>query len=282
LNLTQEDLSDKIAEIKTDLMSINKANTGNFDAAILENLINEKSAEKNEKLDKISSVINEYKENIDKATSELNAKSSEALSEISELKILASDVLPHKEAIETISESISGKVFECKETLLWEIDTVKSSLDLITSALAEFNPEYDDSALSLKISEMGNQLSEYSQNYEQAFAVVGSKVNEYLEKVEQISTLTNTKLEDATEEFDDIKSRFDDLSEKLTNLVGNSGLIEILANIRQQFNVIDDQITKEKEGAVSDVKETLDEMLSVINNNLYLIIQNIIQLIFHD
>ncbi len=275
LNLTQEDLSDKISDIKKTLISINENNNGNFDAARIETLINEKSSEKNEKLDNISKAINSYQENIDKMSGELNTKSQDTLSEISELKLLANDVLPHKETLEGISESINGKVFECKETLLWEIDTVKSSLDLITSALAEFNPEYDDSALSIKISEMSNQLSEYSQNYEQAFAVVGSKVNEYLEKVEQISTLTNTKLEDATDEFDDIKSRFDELSEKLTNLVGNSGLIEILANIRQQFNVIDDQITKEKEGAVSDVKETLDEMLSVINNNLYLIIQNI-------
>ncbi len=244
----------------------------------LRELIDNNSRSKDEKLETLKNLVNEYRESLEKISENMQQKSDTALSELSEIKLIANDTAlasNSKHAIENLENIINNNLLNYKSDIIAEISAIRDSISAISDNLGHVASGYDDSALSSKLSLIDEEIAEYSQNYEQSIAILSSRLNNYVEAVQNVSKETDDSLENSENEFNSIRTRFDELSEKLTNLVGNSGLIEILANIRQQFDILSSEIKKERTGAVEDVKATLDEILAIINNNLYLIGQNV-------
>ena len=240
----------------------------------LSSMVNEYENTKEEQLESLKNIVYEYKNSLDKLNESIQSQSKSTLSELSEIKLMAG-TNGNNPGIEKLSELFDGKIFGYKEDVSKEFQAVKDLINELSVSLGNISPEFNDSVLTTKLSLIDDQLSEYSQSYEQSIAFLNARLTEYIDSVERVSNETNTKLENSAQAFEAITTRFDELSEKLTSLVGNSGLIEILANIRQQFNVVTEEIKTEKEGVVSEVRETLDEVLAIINNNLYLVGQNI-------
>ncbi len=244
----------------------------------LRNIINTNSQSKDEKLETLKNIVSEYKNSLEKISSDIQIKSDMTLAELSEIKLAAnrtSDTGTPAQAIENLETIINDKLIDYKSGMADEIADIKDSISTIRDNLGNISIGYDDSALSAKLSMIDEQMSDYAQNYEQMLGILNGRLNDYVEAVQNVTAKTNNDLEGSENQFGEIKTRFDELSNKLTNLVGNSGLIEILANIRQQFDILSDNIRKEKIGAIEDVKSTLDEILAIINNNLYLVGQNV-------
>ena len=244
----------------------------------LRNIINTNSQSKDEKLETLKNIVSEYKNSLEKISSDIQIKSDMTLAELSEIKLAAnrtSDTGTPAQAIENLETIINDKLIDYKSGMADEIADIKDSISTIRDNLGNISIGYDDSALSAKLSMIDEQMSDYAQNYEQMLGILNGRLNDYVEAVQNVTAKTNNNLEGFENQFGEIKTRFDELSNKLTNLVGNSGLIEILANIRQQFDILSDNIRKEKIGAIEDVKSTLDEILAIINKNLYLVGQNV-------
>ena len=231
---------------------------------------------KNEKtLDDLRDLVSEYKNSVEKLAGDIQAQSVSTLSEIEELKTFAYDVLPRQTSLDILSELVNSKTLEYKTSLSDEIAGVKSSIQNIIENIKSALPASDNYEIINKINGLDLQLSDTAQNYEQALAVLGSKLGEYVEVSEKIASDTNSKLDLSISEFEGIRSKFEELSQKLTTLVGDSGLIEILANIRQQFNVVLEEINNEKEGLKSDTANLVNNGVENISSNLYLIGQNL-------
>ena len=231
---------------------------------------------KNEKtLDDLRDLVSEYKNSVEKLAGDIQAQSVSTLSEIEELKTFAYDVLPRQTSLDILSELVNSKTLEYKTSLSDEIAGVKSSIQNIIENIKSALPASDNYEIINKINGLDLQLSDTAQNYEQALAVLGSKLGEYVEVSEKIASDTNSKLDLSISEFAGIRSKFEELSQKLTTLVGDSGLIEILANIRQQFNVVLEEINNEKEGLKSDTANLVNNGVENISSNLYLIGQNL-------
>ena len=234
----------------------------------LTSVIGELDNARDEKLENLKNLVAEYKDTVGKLSENIQAQSEKELSEISELKMIANDVLPKQSALNELSDLINGKVFECKDKLSEEINAVKDSIESINNGLKNISPAYDDTSVSLKLAELSNQLSESSQGYEHALSVLSSRLEDYVEATENISMKTGAKIEASSDEFTNIQARFDEMASKMDNLVGESGLIEILANIRQQFGVISEQLVNEKEGIISGVETSLTDNVNSISTAL--------------
>ena len=174
-----------------------------------------------------------------------------------------------------ITELLGGKVGDCKDTIVEEANAIKSSIGAIKDSLVELSPIIEINEISSKLSNIEHQFAEAFENYDLSLSILNVRLNEYTESLANSKGFSTSDMTNYEAEFDEIRNKFEEMAEKMSNLVGNSGLIEILANIRQQFNVVENTVKSEKESSVSEIRTTLDEVVSIINNNLYLIGQNI-------
>ncbi|MBR6098828.1 hypothetical protein IKP85_03705 [bacterium] len=256
----------------------NQNTTQEFDN--LRNLINEQNYYKDEKLENLKNIVSEYKDIIGKLGEDIHSQSERNYNELNELKIIANDMLPQKSSIEQLSDLINNKAFDCKDSILGEINSVKDSINSITEKISSATDADDNSAVTLKLTELNNRLTESSDNYEHALSLLSTRLEEYIEAAEGISATTNTKLDITAKEFSNIQDRFNALSEQLNNLIGESGLIEILANIRQQFSVVKDQLKDETTGIVSGIETSITDNIIKLNTSLIQLRENVEEI--HD
>ena len=268
-------LKDLLGENTRAIESLNVRTGTDLGLEKLECLLREDNEDRDQKLDTLKSLVYEYKESVGKLTENIQLHSEKETNELAELKSIVNDVLPKQSALNELSELINNKVFEYKTALSDEITSVKDSVTAISSELSGISPKFDDSAITLKLSELNNQLSETSQSYEHALSLLSSRLDQYVESAENISLATNTKFENTSKEFEGVHERFENLSEQLNNLVGDSGLIEILANIRQQFNVVSEQLKAEKDGIISGVEDSLNDNINGISTAIIQLHQGI-------
>lgn len=268
-------LKDLLGENTRAIESLNVRTGTDLGLEKLECLLREDNEDRDQKLDTLKSLVYEYKESVGKLTENIQLHSEKETNELAELKSIVNDVLPKQSALNELSELINNKVFEYKTALSDEITSVKDSVTAISSELSGISPKFDDSAITLKLSELNNQLSETSQSYEHALSLLSSRLDQYVESAENISLDTNTKFENTSKEFEGVHERFENLSEQLNNLVGDSGLIEILANIRQQFNVVSEQLKAEKDGIISGVEDSLNDNINGISTAIIQLHQGI-------
>ena len=241
----------------------------------LELLLRENSENKDEKLDTLKSLVNEYKDSVAKLADNIQSRSEKEVGEITELKSIVNEVLPKQAALNELSELINKKISEYKNTVSEEISSVKDTISGIISTLNSNNVNQDDNSIALKLSEINNQISESAQSYEHALSLLSSRMDEYVESAENISLATNAKFDSTAKEFEGIHERFENLSEQLNTLIGDSGLIEILANIRQQFNVVSDKFQSEKDGIISGVETSINDNISSISTAIIQLRQGI-------
>lgn len=241
----------------------------------LENLINERSNSKDEKLDNLKNLVDSYKGILDKLSEDILAKSEKSLSDLAELKTTANDILPKQSAINDLSALVDNRIFDCKNSLTDEIAAVKTSISAITEGINTLTEAQNHSEVLSQLNNLNNQLTEISQNYEQALSILGARLEEYVDSSERITSITNSKLDESSNGITTLQAKFDNLSEQINTLIGNSGLIEILANIRQQFNVVKEQIQNERNGIVEVIGNSLSENVNNICSNLALLRQDI-------
>lgn len=267
-NESFEDLKELlINNIKTiELMNVNSETLSSIEN--LSGLINEHNIVKDLKLESLKNLVDEYKESVSKLSEDLSSQVDKNYSEISELKVFASEILPKRADINDLSTLIDSKVVECKSSISEEIENVKDSLTTINEGVSSILPLLNDSSITLRLNELNTQLTESSQNYEQSLAILSTRLGEYAEASDQIAAIAKSQLETSSNKFDEIQSRFENLSEQINTLVGNSGLIEILANIRQQFNIIAEQIDNEKNGIVEKFQTSITENAENLCSNL--------------
>ena len=250
------------------LISQSSESRTNFER--IENLINNTSEDKNEKLESLRNILAEYKNSVEKLTEDLQIQNGNTTSDLYEIKSYSKDILPKLEALQNIESLIQNKASDYKENLRAEVGAVQESIREIIKTINETSGT-DSPELTGKLASFEMQLGEASHNYEQGLDALKTSINDYISGIEKINTETHSKLDLFTGDIENIKNNFEDISSKMSTLIGDSGLIEILANIRQQFNPILQALHNEKE----DLHNSLNDSIESVSSNLYLIGQNL-------
>ena len=278
---SKDEKLEEIKELLENSITVTDTNNDSIKSEIIETrnrieeIITQNSSSKDEKLEDLKTLVESYKNSIEKLYNNISANTIEKIKELSEAKDTEEISVNTSSVLENLSSLINSQTVDFQETLSKEVKDIKLSIQTINDTVSASIASSNDESTNLHLSELSNQLGEISQNYEHSLSILSSRLTEYIDASEKLSVTTGSKLADSVTEFEKIQARFDELSGRLTTLIGNSGLIEILANIRQQFNVVIEELKKEREGAISDVKTSLEEVVSLINNNLYLVGQNI-------
>lgn len=254
-------------ELKT-LLAQSTENQAAFEK--LENIINNTTENKNEKIDSLRNILAEYKNSVEKLSEDLQIQNGNTTSDLYEIKTYTKDILPKLDALQNIESIIQDKASDYKENLKAEVNAVQNSIREIINAVNEISGT-DNPELTGKLASLEMQLGETSHNYEQGLEVLTTSINNYISETEKINAETNSKLEMFTGSIENIKNNFEELSSKMSTLIGDSGLIEILANIRQQFNPIMQALNSDKD----DLHNALNDGIESVSSNLYLIGQNL-------
>ncbi len=254
-------------ELKT-LLAQSTENQAAFEK--LENIINNTTENKNEKIDSLRNILAEYKNSVEKLSEDLQIQNGNTTSDLYEIKTYTKDILPKLDALQNIESIIQDKASDYKENLKAEVNAVQNSIREIINAVNEISGT-DNPELTGKLASLEMQLGETSHNYEQGLEVLTTSINNYISETEKINAETNSKLEMFTGSIENIKNNFEELSSKMSTLIGDSGLIEILANIRQQFNPIMQALNSDKD----DLHNSLNDGIESVSSNLYLIGQNL-------
>ena len=254
-------------ELKT-LLAQSTENQAAFEK--LENIINNTTENKNEKIDSLRNILAEYKNSVEKLSEDLQIQNGNTTSDLYEIKTYTKDILPKLDALRNIESIIQDKASDYKENLKAEVNAVQNSIREIINAVNEISGT-DNPELTGKLASLEMQLGETSHNYEQGLEVLTTSINNYISETEKINAETNSKLEMFTGSIENIKNNFEELSSKMSTLIGDSGLIEILANIRQQFNPIMQALNSDKD----DLHNSLNDGIESVSSNLYLIGQNL-------
>ena len=254
-------------ELKT-LLAQSTENQAAFEK--LENIINNTTENKNEKIDSLRNILAEYKNSVEKLSEDLQIQNGNTTSDLYEIKTYTKDILPKLDALQNIESIIQDKASDYKENLKAEVNAVQNSIREIINSVNEISGT-DNPELTGKLASLEMQLGETSHNYEQGLEVLTTSINNYISETEKINAETNSKLEMFTGSIENIKNNFEELSSKMSTLIGDSGLIEILANIRQQFNPIMQALNSDKD----DLHNALNDGIESVSSNLYLIGQNL-------
>ena len=254
-------------ELKT-LLAQSTENQAAFER--LENIINNTTESKNEKIDSLRNILAEYKNSVEKLSEDLQIQNGNTTSDLYEIKTYTKDILPKLDALRNIESIIQDKASDYKENLKAEVNAVQNSIREIINAVNDISGT-DNPELTGKLASLEMQLGETSHNYEQGLEVLTTSINNYISETEKINAETNSKLEMFTGSIENIKNNFEELSSKMSTLIGDSGLIEILANIRQQFNPIMQALNSDKD----DLHNALNDGIESVSSNLYLIGQNL-------
>ena len=261
------EFSAKIEELKSSVQKILNDNSGFKN---IELLINEKSEEKNDKLDTLRSVLAEYRNSVEQLGSEMQIQNGNMLSEISEVKNYSAEYLPKLDSLKHLEDFVRSSSAGYKSLLKAEVSQVKEALEAVMESVKSLPVDTDHEIIG-KLAHFEVQLGESAQAYDQGMESLRLGINEYVQNVENIQSQTNEKLNASIAEIEKIQGNFDALSAKMTTLVGDSGLIEILANIRQQFNPVLQALQDER----ASLETSVNDSITSVNSTLYLIGQNL-------
>ena len=212
-NINFSQLKDMLNENTKALESLNVRTGTDYGWDRLELLLRENNENKEEKFDTLKSLVNEYRDSVAKLAENIQSRSEKEVSEITELKSIVNEVLPRQSALNELSEQINKKVLEYKDAVSEEISSVKDTISSIIGSInsAELKKQ-DDNNITLKLSELNNQITESAQSYEHALSLISSRMDEYVESAENISLATNAKFDDTAKEFEGIHESFESLS----------------------------------------------------------------------
>ncbi len=239
-----------------------------------EQLINERSNEKNQKFDDLRNIICDYKNSIENFINDRNLQEGNILSELHDIKNAHNAIIPQIENIQNLEDTINSSSQNYGSILNDRIEDVKGALrEIIQNIQTQF--EQTTPEITNKLEALENVLNESAHAYHEKINCILNNTNLYNSEFDEFKNATYSKLDTTLGNLEQIRDNFDTLFGKMSTLVGDSGLIEILANIRQQFNIIIEQIHNEKEDLSSNLEGKLKEGINSISSNLYLIGQNL-------
>ena len=243
-------------------------NLGNVISEKFNMLSTAKEIDNDEKFDVIKNLICEYKNSLEKLAEDVHLNSNNTVSELAELKLLANEILPKQSDLDNMSELITVKLSDFNKSVSDGVNGIKSYMDSVLEEVKNIPSAYDDFELQQKISELKDELGDSVLGYEQAISVLSNRLEEYIETAEQVSEDARNSQESARNEVSIIKDKFEEFSNKLSNLVTNSGLIEILADIRRQFATVISAGQNNKEIIIDDLKSTIESSLSDFSSRI--------------
>lgn len=239
-----------------------------------EQLINERSNEKNQKFDDLRNIICDYKNSIENFINDRNLQEGNILSELHDIKNAHNAIIPQIENLQNLEDTINSSSQNYGSILNDRIEDVKGALrEIIQNIQTQF--EQTTPEITNKLEALENVLNESAHAYHEKIDCILNNTNLYNSEFDEFKNAAYSKLDTTLGNLEQIRDNFDTLFGKMSTLVGDSGLIEILANIRQQFNIIIEQIHNEKEDLSSNLEGKLKEGINSISSNLYLIGQNL-------
>lgn len=239
-----------------------------------EQLINERSNEKNQKFDDLRNIICDYKNSIENFINDRNLQEGNILSELHDIKNAHNAIIPQIENLQNLEDTINSSSQNYGSILNDRIEDVKGALrEIIQNIQTQF--EQTTPEITNKLEALENILNESAHAYHEKINCILINTNLYNSEFDEFKNAAYSKLDTTLGNLEQIRDNFDTLFGKMSTLVGDSGLIEILANIRQQFNIIIEQIHNEKEDLSSNLEGKLKEGINSISSNLYLIGQNL-------
>lgn len=239
-----------------------------------EQLINERSNEKNQKFDDLRNIICDYKNSIENFINDRNLQEGNILSELHDIKNAHNAIIPQIENLQNLEDTINSSSQNYGSILNDRIEDVKGALrEIIQNIQTQF--EQTTPEITNKLEALENVLNESAHAYHEKINCILNNTNLYNSEFDEFKNAAYSKLDTTLGNLEQIRDNFDTLFGKMSTLVGDSGLIEILANIRQQFNIIIEQIHNEKEDLSSNLEGKLKEGINSISSNLYLIGQNL-------
>lgn len=239
-----------------------------------EQLINERSNEKNQKFDDLRNIICDYKNSIENFINDRNLQEGNILSELHDIKNAHNAIIPQIENLQNLEDTINSSSQNYGSILNDRIEDVKGALrEIIQNIQTQF--EQTTPEITNKLEALENVLNESAHADHEKIDCILNNTNLYNSEFDEFKNAAYSKLDTTLGNLEQIRDNFDTLFGKMSTLVGDSGLIEILANIRQQFNIIIEQIHNEKEDLSSNLEGKLKEGINSISSNLYLIGQNL-------
>lgn len=239
-----------------------------------EQLINERSNEKNQKFDDLKNIICDYKNSIESFINDRNMQEGNILSELNEIKNSNKVIAPQVERLYNIEDTINSTSQNYNVVLNDRIEEVKGAIGEIIQNI-QVNFDSMSPEITNKLEAIEGVLNESAQAYHEKIDCIVNNTNLYNSEFDEFQKAAYSKLDTTLASLEQIRGNFDTLFGKMSTLVGDSGLIEILANIRQQFNIIIEQIHNEKEDLSNNLEGRLKDGINSISSNLYLIGQNL-------
>ena len=222
-------------------------------------------------LDTVSSI----KSLITEASEGLSEKLNAANSALSEIQAYNREILPTKDSVNEVIELINSKSDEARYAFAQAVSDTSESMRNIISVLSQTAKTEEVSEIISKFADMEYKLGDISQNYEKCVDELSTKFSEYSTALDQSSADTSKKIETSVNAMTLIQSSIDELEENLSHLVQNSGLIEILADVRtavqRNTNLLSSQSefwTEEFKNSVSENFDKLYENMSLVGTNL--------------
>ncbi len=186
----------------------------------------------------------------------------------SQLNNITDKALSVQPGIENLSDLINEKFSDCSLSVRDGLSGIKLYLDELMNEIKTTIPDYDDVSIKQKLTELNTQFGDAFTGYEQALAVLSNRLEEYIQTAEQVSEDAKLQHDTARNAVSLINEKFEGLANQLSGLVGNSGLIEILADIRKQFSSVISSGQANKEAIIGDFKETIESSLSDFSSRI--------------
>ena len=226
-------------------------------------------------IDTLKQTVSEFKDNVSAISEEINEKLNSANSSLIEIQAYNREILPTKDSVDEIIEIVNAKSDEARSSFAQAVSDANSSLQNIISALSQTAKTEEVSEIISKFADMELKLADISENYEKCVGELSTKFNEYSSALNQASADTSKKIETSINAMTLIQSSIDELEDNLSHMVQNSGLIEILADVRsavqRNTNLLSAQSefwTEEFKISVSENFDKLFENMSLVGTNL--------------
>ena len=267
-----EDILSEVSVIKTLLESSSDKDE------IIEQLRSGMSSEHEqtrESLNNLKQSVCEYNDRVETLSSELTQRADGTNATLDEILTYNKEILPTKENVQEIAQMLSAKSEEYRSTISQAVCEVEASVKDVLSEISHVAAKADTLEIVNNISELEAKLVDASSNYDGHVAGLREKVDDYFSTIRVSSEENNTKLERSINALTSIQGSIDTLENSLSNLIPNSGLVDILADVRSSVQKNMNFLTTQSEVFEQDVKTNLQSGFENIYDNVSLLGSNL-------
>ncbi len=274
VNLNFDSIKDAISVIVSDLEAIKKditekndSNTYNISSGFdtfrvsFDNLISSLEKLKSEFVNTAQDNVTKIIEKIDTSSENLNNVREGIL--IDNTNLLVGFQNNFNENIQNIENSISEKSEDFKSYIKEIDESLKDYIEGIKNVSA-----HADDKIPEKLANIEAVLTSCANEYDEKLSVLQSKISEYINKTEKLTDEKNISIANSLDEFNDIKSELENLSEilKANSDSSNEQLKQLTSYINLEIENIVNSITEINSSNNENFNSYFEKAISVIDD----------------